>query len=101
MITPNRTKHKMKMLFDRDYPEKYKRYLETVREFNDEFTSFCFRRWITSIPFTLVAANVLALILDKPVVLLYSIPLFALIHVTISAIIYIKNRHKLYCVYTK
>ena len=101
MITLSRTKHKMKMLFDRDYPEKYKEYLERVEEFNGEFLPVCFSRWMVSLPLTLMAANVPAVMLGKPIVLLYSILFSALIAVTITINLYLKKRHELYCVYTK
>jgi hypothetical protein len=101
MITLSRTKHRMKMLFDRDYPEKYKEYLERVEEFNGEFLPVCFSRWMVSLPLTLMAANVPAVMLGKPIVLLYFILFSALIAVTITINLYLKKRHELYCVYTK
>jgi hypothetical protein len=91
----------MKMLFDRDYPEKYKKYLEIVEEFSGGFFPICISRWMLSIPLTLMAANVPAVMLGKPIVLLYSILFSALIAVTITINLYLKRRHELYTIYTK
>jgi|694.fasta_scaffold61201_8 hypothetical protein len=101
MITLSRTKHRMKMLFDRDYPEKYKEYLERVGEFNAEFLPVCINRWMVSIPLTLIAANVPAVMLGKPIVLLYFILFSVLVGAVISTVLYLKKRHELYTIYTK
>ncbi len=101
MITLSRTKHRMKMLFDRDYPEKYKNYLQRVKEFNAGFIPFYFERWILSIPLTLAAANVPAVVLGKPIVLIYFLLFSALVGAVITTAIYLKKRRELYIIYTE